>query len=225
MLFTVTYLKSPQKVRQVDNVLIDAGSRIEAGSQIQAGGFRSLVLIEAGASIWGFTVRNVKTFVLMMLIIWPLPMFIVLSSWQGHCKSSVHFDEVPSSCQLSDQTKILELWVHHLRPLSPFIAITHTYNRACSVGGCNRWKCVVSAEYQIRQHQTLRSWGRRDYVRANNRGQWDRIQAWGWSVQDQYGIQKLVVAYVPESIGPKTDPWATPVTKAVHFVLSYIYWL
>ena len=34
--------KSPQKVRQVDNVLIDAGSRIEAG------GFRSLVLIEAG---------------------------------------------------------------------------------------------------------------------------------------------------------------------------------
>ena len=40
MLCTVTYLKSPQKVRQVDNVLIDAGSRIEAGSQIQAGGFK-----------------------------------------------------------------------------------------------------------------------------------------------------------------------------------------
>ena len=47
------YLKSPQKVRQVDNVLIDAGSRIEAGSQIQAGDFRSLVLIEAG----GFYLR------------------------------------------------------------------------------------------------------------------------------------------------------------------------
>jgi len=46
-------LKSPQKVRQVDNVLIDAGSRIEAGSRIQAGGFRSLVLIEAG----GFYLR------------------------------------------------------------------------------------------------------------------------------------------------------------------------
>jgi len=53
VLCTVTYLKSPQKVRQVDNVLIDAGSRTEAGSQIQAGVFRSLVLIEAG----GFYLR------------------------------------------------------------------------------------------------------------------------------------------------------------------------
>jgi len=53
VLCTVTYLKSPQKVRQVDNVLIDAGSRIEAGSQMQAGVFRSLVLIEAG----GFYLR------------------------------------------------------------------------------------------------------------------------------------------------------------------------
>jgi len=41
-------MKSPQKVRQVYNVLIDTGSRIEAGSQIQAGVFRSLGLIEAG---------------------------------------------------------------------------------------------------------------------------------------------------------------------------------
>ena len=57
MLCTVTYLKSPQKV---DNVLIDAGSRIEAGSQIQAWVFRSLVLIEAG----GFYLRFYGSFVL-----------------------------------------------------------------------------------------------------------------------------------------------------------------
>ena len=57
MLFTVTYLKSPQKVRQVDNVLIDAGS------QIQAGGFRSLVLIEAGGfylRFYGTQRKNVR---------------------------------------------------------------------------------------------------------------------------------------------------------------------
>jgi len=68
-----------------------------------------------------------------IVIINPMPMFIVLSSWQGHCESSVgSFDE----CRLS-ATRLpilrpsqltwavsLPIRCHHLHPVSPFIIIT-----------------------------------------------------------------------------------------------------